>query len=971
MTDRRIAKRFTALATLEDGKLGTLYLARDLSHGGHALVLMAAAGTRADAGTLQAIVEDQRAGPHLLPTTDWGLDDDGPWLATAVAAGEAAGTLDGVLKRRDRLELGHVLRAAVALSRAVEQLAAENRQHLAIEPSRVWLASGALGDGMPQLFGVGWWRLLPAYQNGAQPDAFYGNPEFLAAELCKGLPATATADVYGAATTLWALAAGKPPFPSNQPLMALKRQALEKPLRLDLVKPTLVGVKDLQAVVADALDKDPSKRPTAAHWRASIEALAGQKAAAALQQSPALAVLSAATPASATPSAPPTAAFASPATPASPETPASAQPASPTAAPAPAPVPEQAARDALAAVVAAAEPAPVAAADLASLPDGPVQDDEDGDGGDGDGAGTASGDDAGQRGGKRRRARRERQTVAGIGIAAALAESNLREQLGEDAALGGGRGPSGSGSAGTPSGLPILVGMQRPDSASHSPLPVLDGGALRATAPQGPSPTTPVSAVPPRPDSQGTPRVIVRPITASHPVLPTPAATPLTPQAQPPAASPAARAPSEPFAVATAPSKAAGARTGRSLTVQIAEGAFFDDDPTAAPPTADLADLPPPTPPAERLNRGALVAIGGFATLMLGVSLWMTTRTAPQDPPAAPAAAAESAEAVGEGSDATPAAAAEVTPSTAAAPTALPVAFAPTPVTAAAVAAVGAAAGAAPDAGTPAAADAVAAAALPAAVAPPAFAPVPGGGDAGARPEIAAKAAAVPAPTPTLVPISAGRQAEVQALVDEGHSALMTKDPVTALAKAQQALAINAGHAPAVLLREQAQRAVDAALAEAKAMETKVDPVWAAKKAAEEERAQKAAAKNELLARQKAAARGAAAVKAARAEQAREAAAAKAEQARARAAAKRAQKEAALRAQKVAERPVEKVVERPADEGGSSLQEASKFAALAQKASKAKLKVLYLQKAVKLDPGNGGYKSQLKVAEEQLKAEGP
>ena len=59
------------------------------------------------------------------------------------------------------------------------------------------------------------------------------------------------------------------------------------------------------------------------------------------------------------------------------------------------------------------------------------------------------------------------------------------------------------------------------------------------------------------------------------------------------------------------------------------------------------------------------------------------------------------------------------------------------------------------------------------------------------------------------------------------------------------------------------------------------------------------------------------------------------------------------------------------DDGNSASQEASKFAALAQKASKAKLKVLYLQKAVKLDPANAGYKSQLKAADEQLKTEGP
>jgi hypothetical protein len=61
----------------------------------------------------------------------------------------------------------------------------------------------------------------------------------------------------------------------------------------------------------------------------------------------------------------------------------------------------------------------------------------------------------------------------------------------------------------------------------------------------------------------------------------------------------------------------------------------------------------------------------------------------------------------------------------------------------------------------------------------------------------------------------------------------------------------------------------------------------------------------------------------------------------------------------------------PSDGGSAEVQEASKMAALAQKATKAKLKVLYLQKAVKLDPGNPTYRNLLKIAEAELAAENP
>ena len=49
-------------------------------------------------------------------------------------------------------------------------------------------------------------------------------------------------------------------------------------------------------------------------------------------------------------------------------------------------------------------------------------------------------------------------------------------------------------------------------------------------------------------------------------------------------------------------------------------------------------------------------------------------------------------------------------------------------------------------------------------------------------------------------------------------------------------------------------------------------------------------------------------------------------------------------------------------------KQASKMASLAQKSTNAKLKVLYLQKAVKADPKNAHYRSLLEIAQAELKA---
>ncbi len=87
------------------------------------------------------------------------------------------------------------------------------------------------------------------------------------------------------------------------------------------------------------------------------------------------------------------------------------------------------------------------------------------------------------------------------------------------------------------------------------------------------------------------------------------------------------------------------------------------------------------------------------------------------------------------------------------------------------------------------------------------------------QPAVPATAASPPAPPVSVEsPAEAKRhadQAEVRALVEAGNAALASKDPVTALAKAQAALKLRDDY-EAVVLKAQAQRAVDAAIAEAK-----------------------------------------------------------------------------------------------------------------------------------------------------------
>ena len=289
MTEIRLAQRFAVQSEVEESKLGRLVLAHDERTGRLALVLALSAETRQDDTTLQAIVDENgqlAQCPDALLTYAWGRDADVTWLATEAVGGPALGEL---FKRRVGNDAQGISAVALPLSRALAEATACGILHLDVRPTRILLDGDDLTQATARVFGFGWWRLLPAYETSTAADAiFYGTPEYMAAEMCKGVAGSAPSDLYSAAMVVYALAAGKPAFRSTQALMTLKRQAIEKPLRLDLVKPALKGVKDLQAALGGALEKDPAKRPEPGLWAATIADFAGQWATEVAARTPAM-----------------------------------------------------------------------------------------------------------------------------------------------------------------------------------------------------------------------------------------------------------------------------------------------------------------------------------------------------------------------------------------------------------------------------------------------------------------------------------------------------------------------------------------------------------------------------------------------------------------------------------------------------------------------------------------------------------
>ena len=194
--------------------------------------------------------------------------------------------------------------------------------------------------------------------------ALLGTPAYAAPEqLVHAREAGPAADVYGLGAVLYHLLTGQPPFPRSTPTAVMLAAVSDPPPPLRGLAPAVPP--GLERLCLRCLEKDPSRRPTAAELAAALEASAGPGAPAAALPWRALVGLGAALAAVALASR-----FLAAPAPASPATPASsvtATPATPAPAPPAPPTPAPLARAPVRLVVAALAPTSSRVRDLGAL----------------------------------------------------------------------------------------------------------------------------------------------------------------------------------------------------------------------------------------------------------------------------------------------------------------------------------------------------------------------------------------------------------------------------------------------------------------------------------------------------------------------------------------------------------------------------------------------------------------------------
>jgi hypothetical protein len=205
-----------------------------------------------DEGQLTARLEH----PSVVRVYEYGLDGDTPYLVYEFVDGE---DLRSRLGRAPALEREQSLDW---MSQVLDGLAAAHELgivHRDVKPENILLGT----DGRVVLADFG----LAREADGAQRTAaglVLGTPAYVAPEQILGQRATARTDVYSAASVIYELLGGHPPFEAKTPADLLARKLREEP-------PSLArGPRGLPAPLDDVLLRALSREPEARYLHAGL-----------------------------------------------------------------------------------------------------------------------------------------------------------------------------------------------------------------------------------------------------------------------------------------------------------------------------------------------------------------------------------------------------------------------------------------------------------------------------------------------------------------------------------------------------------------------------------------------------------------------------------------------------------------------------------------------------------------------------
>ncbi len=292
MVGRTLEGRYTIIAKLGSGSMGTVYRAKQHAMGREVAIKILRGDRAIDETAKARFMREARANsllasPNTVTVFDFGQSESGEfYLAMELLEGESLGQR---LTRVGRLPIPLAVDAARQALRSLSEAHAKGIIHRDLKPDNLFFArvmtsayGSAPGEGHEEIvkvldFGIA--KMLkgddePMGVVETQAGTVFGTPRYMSPEQAQGKPLDARTDLYSLGVIVYQMLTGRPPFTDNDAVVVMARHIKSVPKRLNEANPEANIPKELEDVVMRALSKDPADR------QASADILAGELLAA-------------------------------------------------------------------------------------------------------------------------------------------------------------------------------------------------------------------------------------------------------------------------------------------------------------------------------------------------------------------------------------------------------------------------------------------------------------------------------------------------------------------------------------------------------------------------------------------------------------------------------------------------------------------------------------------------------------------
>ncbi len=284
--DQLLANRYFLERRLGRGAMGQVYLAQDRNLGTRKVAVKTVRQDILNSDDLQegeAIVRFEREAmsaasirhPHIVDVTDFGESEDGVfYLVMEYVEGES---LHKLLRREGTLPIRRAVKILRQIADGVDAAHEEGILHRDLKPANIFIMQKKnKRDGFIKVGDFGLAKIVNQtvtdISSNATPSSrgIIGTPEFMAPEQMQPeLGVDVRADIYALGTIAYLMFAGRTPFTGDLMELVMQKVIQDTPplskFRSDIPS-------DIEAVIMNALEKEPSKRvSTVADWINELE----------------------------------------------------------------------------------------------------------------------------------------------------------------------------------------------------------------------------------------------------------------------------------------------------------------------------------------------------------------------------------------------------------------------------------------------------------------------------------------------------------------------------------------------------------------------------------------------------------------------------------------------------------------------------------------------------------------------------